>query len=536
MSEQAKALETIISQVNALKLDYNTTISRIEKVNQSVALFRLVDACLRLYHASSLAELGLPQSEQGPADEAAILAAIALIKLYHLGHKGAILRSLVVLEHLLMGSKHNYEALLLSTQICMYLGLGSLAISRYARLSIKNIQQASMSWILFPRISRIHPWSVEVSTDGPLATTFDPLKEVERALKWHQVVGITTYKGLERMMSNKQYSTMIKLLETQEMLQSGASRLILEREYQNIKVMRRSSDKGPTTIAKVPRRVHDDRERLAFPNYEIINQPDSAEYIPNVLPHLRSSNSSWLIHETAPTNIYNNTTSDAGRQRLTDQPEGLQDGLPVDFCRGITPVEARVSSILKHLEKAIMPSVDILDSDEKTLAHLDQLNQQLLDFLKDCQSLIPSKGSAFGDLDFSPGQHIPLWFAFHGYLTIVSMCYSVVGALRRISKDRSFRAELQQRLLDRKTSITESCERLLEILNTRALDQRRVTRSPEFEQFLKDEICGDEENILGGVIEEIVGADSVNSVCAMICESYGDAFDGVLKSSSSLWD
>ena len=223
-----------------LKLEYNLLISRDDNTFKHGLLQGFICNCLRLYRLSLEYDLNLPVSDRLPGDDAALLAAMGLIRLFktrsiYPEHNSALLRSIVILEHLLLRSKHNYDALLILVRLYMFLGAGSLAIERYSRLSIKNLQYATVSWVLYTYISTIHPHPMTIShTNGGGQTTIDPASDMMQALDWHKSAAVLCQKSLSSMQEHGQWSTSLDALSTGAHIESGFSKLLLLVETKRI--------------------------------------------------------------------------------------------------------------------------------------------------------------------------------------------------------------------------------------------------------------------------------------------------------------
>ena len=206
---KAKMMKWLTREISALKLDYNLVVSQTEDPLLENLLPIFISNCLRLYHLSLHIDFGLPVSDRRPGDDAALLAAMGLIRLYNRDKKKsyanntALIRSTIILENILSHSKHNYDALLLLVRLYMYFGAGSLAIERYSRLSVKNIQHATVSWALFTHMSTIHPQPTKFpSADGKSHTVINPLEEINQILQWYHTADASSTKSLSSMQEN----------------------------------------------------------------------------------------------------------------------------------------------------------------------------------------------------------------------------------------------------------------------------------------------------------------------------------------------
>ena len=206
---KAKMVKWLTREINALKLDYNLVVSRNDDSLPTNLLPIFINNCLQLYHLSLHIGFDLPVSDRQPGDDAALLAAMGLVRLYNrdkeksYANNIALFRSVVILENVLSNSKHNYDALLLLVRLYMYFGAGSLAIERYSRLSIKNMQHATISWALFTHMSTIHPQPTKFpSVDGKSQTVVNPSEDIAQILQWYQIADDLSNKSLNTMQEN----------------------------------------------------------------------------------------------------------------------------------------------------------------------------------------------------------------------------------------------------------------------------------------------------------------------------------------------
>ena len=223
-----------------LKLEYNLVISRDDNTYRKGLLQAFICNCLRLYRLSLEYDLNLPVSDRLPGDDAALLAAMGLIRLFKARthfpeHNNALLRSIVVLEHLLLRSKHNYDALLVLVRLYMFLGAGSLALERYSRLSIKNLQHATVSWVLYTHLSTIHPHPMTISRmNRGGQVKIDPASDMNEALRWHKSASDLCQKSVSSMQESGQWSMSLDGLSTGTHIESGFSKLLLLVETKRI--------------------------------------------------------------------------------------------------------------------------------------------------------------------------------------------------------------------------------------------------------------------------------------------------------------
>lgn len=287
--------QSLTSEVNSLKLQYYLYVSREDNPNQKEAMLAFVSACIQLYKHSLKTNLQLPASDRPPGDDAAILAAMTLVRLFNMGHHNAILRSVVVLETLVSHSRHNYDALLILVRLYVFLGAGSLAMERYSRLSIKNMQHANLSWIMYTRISTIHPYAAKFpAADGKGQVSIDPLVAMNKAMAWFVHALQLNGKAMYQAQEGGQWTMSLDALSTQDSIEEGSARLVLLIEARRIKRFSLSSQVVQKNEGVAPPRCSKDtRDRTAFPNYESLAQPTFEELLPVAGPRFYP-NDKWV--------------------------------------------------------------------------------------------------------------------------------------------------------------------------------------------------------------------------------------------------
>jgi len=237
----------------------------------------------------------LPVSERRPGDDAAILAVMALLHLHRHGEFNALLRAVAVLEFLLSYSKHNYDALLMLVRLYLFLGTPSLAVKAYSVLSIKNIQYATLSWILLTRISTTHPYlfnpALKVKNGAPASGL------LLNALDWHRSASNLGGATTSQMLQTGQYCMMLDNLATQGSVLQGFSHYLIIVELLRIIRLTQPSSGSDYRVAcskwdthvvervidvladEISSRIEDNRDRKAFPDCEVTGRLRFEQYL-----------------------------------------------------------------------------------------------------------------------------------------------------------------------------------------------------------------------------------------------------------------
>lgn len=208
-------------------MDYHLVVSHDDNAYSRQLIDAFITSCLRLYKLSSPLGAKLPASERQPGDDACILAVMALIRLFKSGENTALLRGALLLELLLSRSKHNYDALLMLVRIYIYMGAGSLAMKHYAQLKVKNSQNATISWILYTRLSTIHPFPVDPHISfGQDKALCDPAYGLKVALEWQKGSEVQTSRGINQILHNGHYKTLVEALSFLDRSQQDLQKFI----------------------------------------------------------------------------------------------------------------------------------------------------------------------------------------------------------------------------------------------------------------------------------------------------------------------
>lgn len=273
-----------------MKFEYHFVISRDDNTHAGDLLPAFVCNCVRLYKCSLQYDFRLPPSDRLPGDDAAILAAMTLVRMYKSRKLNpswaySLLRSVALLNLANDKSPHNYDVMLILVRIYMYLGAGSLALGLWNKLSIKNVQNLTVSWMIFTRLSTVHPYPVRVLGNDKQMVMLDPLEEAVNALKWHQRASHLNSQSTDTFCANGQWMMQLDALEAKSALENGFSRLMLLGESSRIRRLRypdqQTGDDSMRPIG-LSAKITDTRDSTAFPDYEAHGQMEFWRVCPSV--------------------------------------------------------------------------------------------------------------------------------------------------------------------------------------------------------------------------------------------------------------
>jgi N-terminal acetyltransferase B complex non-catalytic subunit len=217
------------AEVNCLKQDYCVVISDRKNLNNTDLLSAFVANCLRLYKIALPLGNGFTVSERRPGDDAAILAAMGCVHLHKNGQKHALIRCVAILEALLSDSKHNYDAILMLIRVYTYLGAIPLAAKYWDRLDTKHLQTLGVSWIMFTRISTLHPHSC-TNERFPL----DPADALTKMLDWAIKTEKASGKREIEYLEHHSYNGLLDIVEHNRDMSNAYPKFMLTSELLRI--------------------------------------------------------------------------------------------------------------------------------------------------------------------------------------------------------------------------------------------------------------------------------------------------------------
>ena len=274
-------VQWIKSEVNSLKFDYNLVVSNVGNLSDTALLEAFAANALSLYLVSLQVEQDLPVTERRCGDDAAILAAMACIHLYHQEQSHRLLQCAAILEKVLTRSKHNYDAILLLIRVYLCQGAVSKAFELYERLDIKNIQTLTLSWLMLTRISTLHPHASKKKG-------FDPLLLLSEHLSWVAEKERMGPKLVEGYLESDNPKGLCETAQLIHVILTSHSHFTMATELIKIKASRHEAeffDCHSDSYLSGKLGWSDVRDSTAVPSYEHHGQPQMDQYIrPGPIP------------------------------------------------------------------------------------------------------------------------------------------------------------------------------------------------------------------------------------------------------------
>ena len=222
-----------VTTINALKLEYCFVLSANETNVSKTQVEDFISRCLKVYREADRPERSSAPStiESQPSDDLCLLAAMSLIRFSGTWISGnqdkipdtVLIRAAAILERLLSDSPHNYQALLLLVRIYLRLGVGSLALKAFSKLSVKQMQFETVAHNLFTRLATIHPHSAP-PIEGAEYKDFDPQSAFVQALNFYRTAEVTTVRQRSNGLDLGSYVNIEGTIELQRRLKYSVCR------------------------------------------------------------------------------------------------------------------------------------------------------------------------------------------------------------------------------------------------------------------------------------------------------------------------
>jgi N-terminal acetyltransferase B complex non-catalytic subunit len=194
-------------------------------------------------------KLDLPKTDSHPADNLTLIAAIDLLKLTAPVKSGLmpaksktygynasmsrILQAACFLEHAHSKSGANPQIKLVLILIYRLLGTGSLAMEMYKKLNLKGVQNDTLSYALFDRISKFHPHETKIKIGGKVEV-LSPLKDIRAADYFFQTADPQTINNIIRSFSEGSYDTILGLVAVRQALENSMASVLIPTEQREL--------------------------------------------------------------------------------------------------------------------------------------------------------------------------------------------------------------------------------------------------------------------------------------------------------------
>ncbi|KAL1958769.1 hypothetical protein VTO42DRAFT_3888 [Malbranchea cinnamomea] len=541
----------LITIINVLKFEYCFQLSGNGSKESKSKTEDFARRCLKLFHAtarptvSSDAPLTI---ETHPADDLCLLAAMSLIRFYvtddksnasHAPHH-VLIQAAAILEHLILKSPHNYEALLLLVRIHLLIGAGSQALKSFSKLNVKQMQYETVAHNLFTRLATIHPHSAP-PFEGMDFKDIDPQMAMRQALQFYRGSEISIPYACRSGLNHGSYVNVQKTIDFQKSLQNSICRRMWALETRR---MQRIVG-GPGTaqyhdIVSQTTPVVDNRNFDGFMDCERPGQTTIEERV-----RLGPLPGAQFVKVLTTTDILFNFLNQIAPQKkipadATLPTVDLDLQLPQSELTTIEVENTRIHVVLLRLISILTQNKKEKSDSTDSAANADDLAAQLESWLTETHSALSSSSNLPKTLvnispSSSPSSSVPSWVYFH-------YAYSTLETLKAMILFTGFASKLKP-----PQASTRLSKENLNALNKLALTVVEDIKAQT--QALKSRLAGSgllgqlvdlvlkgpdfqdqqsEESTLAGQIEELVGTTSLELFCGSLMESWDEALDGIL--------
>ena len=490
--------------------------------------------CLRLYKLSLRLGSNLPISERRPGDDTAILAAMGFVHLFKRGQKSALLRSAVVLEILLQHSKHNYDAILMIVRIYIYLGAVTQAVEHYLKLDIKHIQHQTVSWVLFTRISSIHPHTGSSRFYKSGREPFNPSKMLQAALAWAIRNEEQLRSGSTKYLDHDAYYNLIDHLKLVKASENSITKYMLIIELQRIKRLRHSDDIEDyhPILESMTADIEDLRDRKAFPDCEPNGQARFEEYLrQGPMPGPQ-----WLAAQLAPViligGLKGTLRSTASRREVIHTLE--EKHTEVADVPDLTFEESEMKYLGQNLVVllACLLSSTLPEHEEESAricsALLDRFDNSQRSMCQMVETSLDNKQSR--EFNITPQLGIPDFHYFHGTFMLLDQCAILMDTMNLmipLNKDAQCLSDAYFK--SRLAGFREASKRLNEALSREARELQKLLQGRQAFDALVTVCLGEPTDELGLVMRSLVDKPWMEHLARVLLESWQEGLDGIMR-------
>ena len=214
--------------------------------------------------------------------EASFLAAVVLVKIarsHDQSHEAgkasyceALLQAAMLLESCQQDQKHGeeyYPLLILLIRVQQMLGLLSMAMINFKKLSVKNIQFESVGYLVLNRISTLHPCQYGKITPES-DNGYSPLEQLDLALEMLEKSEMSLTRQIDTGLEHGSYTNITQAIEMRSKLQRSINREVFAYEHLKTRRLTGLFDEGGHSVPGYP--LVDQRDFSFLQTYEISGQ------------------------------------------------------------------------------------------------------------------------------------------------------------------------------------------------------------------------------------------------------------------------
>ncbi|KAI5290777.1 hypothetical protein KEM54_000473, partial [Ascosphaera aggregata] len=426
-------------------------------------------------------------------------------------------RAAAILNHLLIESPHNYEALLLLTRLYLLLGAGSLALETFAHLNVKQIQYESVAHNLYTRLATIHPQSAP-PVDGLEPKDYDPQVAFRLALDFYRRSDRATSMAVLKGLEYGSYINTHGCIRLQDTLKRSLCQRMWALEERRVhRLMGGSPNTRFNHLAFDKSEVTDQRNFEGFMNIEPLDQPTFEEYV-RVGPLVGAKG--LKAFSLVDTLFYLLTGPKVTQDKSSPQPDassfnGFAGNIPVEE---LTSVEVDNSKLHSTLLRGVVG----LTNGQSGAADVQTAVEEASEWVRGKITQFTEEGyfSKQGTV-LSDATTVPSWIYMHCNIS----CFETLSAthifLQRVSKSKY--AKVPKEELD---SLKSSVLQLSEVIrsNTKRL-KGQITKPGILGELIAACTAGSE--VLRKEMGDLLGEAELEAFAGSLIESWEEALDGV---------
>lgn len=260
-------------------------------------------------------------------DEAAILAAMALIRTSSIVHKRDEdvsrtyrVQAACILEYLCETGEFDYVILLVLLRVYLMLGLGSLSMTVYHKLNQKEVQNDTGKHSLLTRISTIHPFPSTDKITAQLPESIkDPLMGLKEIQSWYSWAAKQQIDFEAKDLEEVPFFALNEFISFRDRLESSYTRVMFQIEQRRIARLRSQTVHLGPPLHHFKKATYDNRDFQTLPDLEHSSRP-SFEKITSIGPKpCLVWFSLWTFVDVSQTSLFSKAPLD------TSQVEIMQD-------------------------------------------------------------------------------------------------------------------------------------------------------------------------------------------------------------------
>ncbi|KAI1614285.1 N-acetyltransferase B complex non catalytic subunit-domain-containing protein [Exophiala viscosa] len=467
-------------------------------------------------------------STTSPCPEAAILAILAILRLSPTKDSPQNTLFAVILLQIARAKFEDYYLFSIFLILLQAnLGLLSLAMQTFTRLSVKNMQYETVAHLILTRISSLHP--AATSGNGNSSLAFEPSSAIDTGLTIIENADTALVRGIREGLRFNSYSNIYNSVKMRSDIERSMNRQILAIEERKLARLLGVSEETVLPVALSP--LVDKRDYTYLPAYREDDAELVAQYRCGPLPKEKWINAMALFDNVATylkaeftgqpvlsAKAYENLLELQNRVDATDFFDGLEAEL--------TKAELGTFECHKALAQVTLLLKD--GNSENISASLDKIKTWASTSLDDHKTRT-SGSIVVGDV------RMPTWDDLHtslSQLETLQVVATLLGILSKKSSGKSSKTKTSAATVDKQ--VLSELQDLVVALETQIHDDARVLKAevnaPGVLGKLVDWGFGREEPFtkLEGVLEKLCDGVTMETICGGLKESWEDALDGVL--------